>query len=190
MHAGIASNTSSSARTASKPRSKAALRRRSSKRWRALALAAVAAELRDIGSPKVVVAAADMADSDALSDIVECHRRHHHDMSALILSASVGTAGPVASYPLHRLDKTLAVNFRVPFQLIQAALPILRAAAERHRRLGSRMILLASTTGVYPETGLAAYGASKAAAVSLAESSQRGGIGHRCPGDRIGARLR
>ena len=91
-------------------------------------------------------------------------------MDALILNAGVGTAGPVADYPLKRLDKTLEVNVASAFVLLQAALPQLRLAAANRPHLGAKVILLSSITGVYAEAGLAAYGASKAALLSLAES--------------------
>ncbi len=133
-------------------------------------LQAVAEQLRGLGSPVVRVVAADMADPEGLDALVAAHRAEHHDMDALILNAGVGTAGPIADYPLHRLDKTMAVNFRAAFQLIASALPMLRASAARDPLRGARIIALASITGVHPEVGLAAYGASKAAVMSLIDT--------------------
>ncbi len=91
-------------------------------------------------------------------------------MSALVLNAGVGTAGDIASYPMHRLDKTLAVNFRAPFAFLQESLPLLHAAAASSPESGARVIAMASITGVYAEAGLAAYGATKAALVSLVDA--------------------
>ena len=54
--------------------------------------------------------------------------------------------------------------------MIQNALPLLRAAAARSSRRGPKIVILSSITGAYAEEGLAAYGASKAAALSLAET--------------------
>ncbi|AKS36819.1 SDR family NAD(P)-dependent oxidoreductase [Mycolicibacterium goodii] len=126
--------------------------------------------LREAGARDVVAVAADMADPDALPGIVETHQAQFGDMSVLVLNAGVGTAGPIATYSLARLDKTFAVNFRAPYQLVQAALPSLRTAASRHPQYGSRVIVVASITGVFAEAGLAAYGASKAAALSLTDA--------------------
>jgi 3-oxoacyl-[acyl-carrier protein] reductase len=126
--------------------------------------------LRDLGAPEVVAVAADMADVEALPDLVARHAAAFTDLSALIVNAGVGTAGDVADYPLRRLDKTLAVNFRAPFALIQAAIPLLRTAAARHEAVGANIVVMSSITGVHAERGLAAYGATKAATVSLVEA--------------------
>ncbi|OBH13389.1 SDR family oxidoreductase [Mycobacterium sp. E1747] len=134
------------------------------------ALRAVVPVLEQLGSPHVTTIAADMADADALPGIVDSHRSAYHDLDALILNAGVGTAGPIENFPSHRLNKTMAVNFNAPFLLIQSALPLLRQAALRHPQLGSKIILLSSIAGAYAEAGLAAYSASKAAALSLADS--------------------
>lgn len=130
----------------------------------------LAAMLRDLGAPTVIPAAADMADIDSLPDLVERHREAHGDLSALIINAGVGTAGAMIDYPAHRLDKTMTVNFRAPFTLIQSALPLLRAAATRHDAQGAKIVVLASIAGVFAERGLAVYGASKAAVMSLVDA--------------------
>lgn len=90
--------------------------------------------------------------------------------TALILNAGVGTSGRVADYPMRRFDKTVAVNLRTPFALLQASLPLLRAAADADLAAGAKMIALASMAGVYAESGLAVYGATKAALISMVEA--------------------
>jgi 3-oxoacyl-[acyl-carrier protein] reductase len=133
-------------------------------------LDALAPMLRSRGAPEVICVAADMADGDTLRHLIRRHTDVHTDMSALVVNAGVGTAGTVARYPRDRLDKTMAVNFLAPFELIQLALPLLRAGAARHRDLGAKIVVLSSITGVYAEAGLAAYGASKAAVMSLVDA--------------------
>jgi NAD(P)-dependent dehydrogenase (short-subunit alcohol dehydrogenase family) len=91
-------------------------------------------------------------------------------MNALILAAGVGTSGPVGELPLHRFDKTVAVNVGSAFVLLKHALPLLRRGAAEDTDHGAKIIALASITGVYVEPGLAAYGASKAALMSLIET--------------------
>lgn len=100
-------------------------------------------------------------------------------MSALVLNAGVGTAGPIDTYSLKRLDKTVEVNLVAPFVLAQRSLRLLHAGAEEDPERGSKVIALSSITGAYAETGLAAYGATKAGLLSLvdtlnAETSGRG----------------
>lgn len=126
--------------------------------------------LEGLGAPSVVTVPLDMASTDGLPGLIARHREVHTDLSALVVNAGVGTAGSVADYPRHRFDKTMAVNFIAPFHLIQLGLPMLRAAATRHHENGAKIVVLSSITGLYAEAGLAAYGASKAAVLSLVDA--------------------
>lgn len=127
--------------------------------------------LTDLGAAGITAVAGDLADPCVPAALTEAHHRSHGGaMTALILNAGFGTAGSVSSYPVHRLDKTFAVNFRSPFLLIQAALPLLRVGALARPDQGAKVIVLSSITGVYAEAGLAAYGALKAALLSLVET--------------------
>ncbi|MGW6728437.1 SDR family NAD(P)-dependent oxidoreductase [Nocardia sp. NPDC055029] len=127
----------------------------------------VAAELRAHGAAEVVTVAADMSDEEGVARVLTAHTDRFATMSALILNAGVGTAGPLAESSMRRFDKTIAVNVRAPIQLIQGALPMLRAGAAADPRHGAKVIALSSITGVYAEAGLAVYGAAKAALISL-----------------------
>ncbi|MEV6217963.1 SDR family oxidoreductase [Nocardia sp. NPDC051833] len=130
-------------------------------------LTAVAADLRALGAPEVVAVAADMADEDGIARLLAEHADRYATLSALILNAGVGTAGALADSSMKRFDKTVAVNVRAPLQLVQGALPMLRAAAAADPAHGAKVVALSSITGVYAEAGLAVYGAAKAAMISL-----------------------
>lgn len=86
--------------------------------------------LRDEGSPTVAHHAADMSDRAQLPELVDLHEQVFGPMRALVVNAGVGTARPVDTYPLKRLDKTVNVNLVAPFVLVQSSLPLLRAGAE------------------------------------------------------------
>jgi 3-oxoacyl-[acyl-carrier protein] reductase len=133
-------------------------------------LEALAVELREAGSPQVVLHAADMTDRDSLPAVVALHATTYGAMSALVVGAGVGTAGPVATFKLARLDKMVEVNFTSAFVLIQEALPLLRRWADSDPSCGAKIVSLSSITGSYPEAGLAVYGATKAAQLSLIET--------------------
>ena len=133
-------------------------------------LAALAAELTDAGAPSVVPVAADLGDRTALAAVVERHAEAYATMDTLILSGGVGTGGPLESLPPHSVDKTIAVNLTSAITIVQTALPLLRAAAAADRKRGARVVALSSITGVHAEPGLAVYGASKAALISLMET--------------------
>jgi len=130
-------------------------------------LEVVADELRSAGATEVIAVAADMSDADGIARVLGRHEDRFETLSALILNAGVGSAGALADSPLHRFDKTLAVNLRAPLQLIQGCLPMLRAGAKAAPEHGAKVIALASITGVYAEAGLSIYGAAKAALISL-----------------------
>jgi 3-oxoacyl-[acyl-carrier protein] reductase len=129
-----------------------------------------AAQLREAGAAEVRAIAADLADPEAAAQVVAAHEKSFGTMRALILNAGVGTAGAIAEFPAHRFDKTLAVNLAAPFALLQSSLPLLRAAAAADPGRGAKVVALSSITGVYAEAGLAAYGATKAALISLVET--------------------
>jgi NAD(P)-dependent dehydrogenase (short-subunit alcohol dehydrogenase family) len=91
-------------------------------------------------------------------------------MDVLVLAGGVGTGGPLERLPRHRAEKTLAVNLTSAVTILQTALPMLRAAADADPERGARVIALASLAGIHAEPGLAVYGASKAAVISLMEA--------------------
>jgi 3-oxoacyl-[acyl-carrier protein] reductase len=136
-------------------------------------LDALVPELVAAGAGEVVPVAADMADRDALPGLVAAHRAAFGGMHALVLNAGVGTAGSIATFDIGRVDKTLAVNFTAALVLVQQALPSLRAGAADDPGRGAKIIALSSITGAYAEPGLAVYGASKAALLSLIETLNR-----------------
>ena len=133
-------------------------------------LAAAASALRAAGAAGVVTVAGDVADASHLEELVDAHAAAYGTMSCLVLNAGVGSSGPIGDLPVRRLDKTVAVNFRAPYLLLQHALPLLRAGAAADPRHGARVVAVSSISGVHPESGLAAYGATKAALISLVET--------------------
>ena len=133
-------------------------------------LVALAGELAELGAPEVVVYPVDIADRDALPGLVQRHDTVFGSMRALVLNAGVGTAGTLDEFPLRRLDKMVEVNLTSAVVLIQQAIPLLRRGAQEDISRGARIIGISSITGAYAEKGLAVYGASKAALLSLLET--------------------
>ncbi|MEV5843578.1 SDR family oxidoreductase [Streptomyces sp. NPDC051985] len=125
------------------------------------ALREAAAECAKRGGTRVRTVPADMAADDDVQRVVEAHRMAYGRLDLLVLSAGVGSAGPLGNYPSHRFDKQFAVNVRGPFLLIDACMELLRDTAP------ARIVAISSITGLAPEPGLAAYGASKAALTAL-----------------------
>lgn len=133
-------------------------------------LAAVAEELGAAGAPEVATCAADLSDAEGAARPLAVHAERFGDLDVLVLNAGMGDRGAVTDYPLRRFERIHAVNVRAPFVMLQAATPLLRAAAARNPERGAKVVALASSTGVYPEPEYGAYGASKAALISLVKS--------------------
>ncbi|MFW0783046.1 SDR family oxidoreductase [Gordonia sp. CPCC 206044] len=127
-----------------------------------------AGELRDAGAGRVEVIPADMTDQDAVAALATTHAEAFGRCDALVINAGMGQKGPVADLPVRRFDRLYQVNVRAAYILLQTLIPVLRSTADAHR--AAKVIAIASITGVYPEPELSAYGATKAALISLCET--------------------
>lgn len=132
------------------------------------ALDARADELRTLGAGRVEVVPADMTDDAALAALAEAHAAAFGRCDALIINAGMGQKGAVAEMPVRRFDRLYQVNVRAPFILLQSLTPLLRSTANSVG--AAKVVAVASITGVYPEPELSAYGATKAALISLCET--------------------
>jgi 3-oxoacyl-[acyl-carrier protein] reductase len=113
---------------------------------------------------------ANLAVEDDVRRLAAAHAERFGSLDVLVLNGGVGAAGPLADMSMKTYDLTLTVNLRAQFLLIQQCLPLLRKAAAREPGRGSKIVALASITGVVAEPNLAAYAASKAGLISLCES--------------------
>jgi NAD(P)-dependent dehydrogenase (short-subunit alcohol dehydrogenase family) len=107
--------------------------------------------------------AADLSDEDACARVVAEHRERHGRLDVLVNSAGIGIAGEIESLARKHFDLQLGVNLRGLFFVTQAAIPLLRESR-------GWIVNLASIAGTLPTPGLATYGATKAAVISLTRS--------------------
>jgi NAD(P)-dependent dehydrogenase (short-subunit alcohol dehydrogenase family) len=110
-----------------------------------------------------VAVAADVGDADACARLVDEHRERFGRLDMLVNSAGVGIAGRIEDLPAKHFDLQVAVNLRGLFLVTQAAIPLLRESR-------GWIVSLASIAGTLPAPGLATYGATKAAVISLTRS--------------------
>jgi NAD(P)-dependent dehydrogenase (short-subunit alcohol dehydrogenase family) len=110
-----------------------------------------------------VAVAADVGDEAACVRLVAEHRERFGRLDMLVNSAGIGIAGTVEQLPAKHLDLTIGVNLRGLFLVTQKAIPLLR---ESH----GWIVNLASIAGTLPTPGLSAYGATKAAVISVTRS--------------------
>lgn len=111
--------------------------------------------------------AADVTSEEDCVRLVAAHAERHGGLDVLVNSAGVGIGGPIAELPTKHWDLQLNVNLRGAFICTREALPYLRQSG------GGHVVNVASIAGTIPTPGLAAYGASKAALISLTHSLNR-----------------
>jgi short-subunit dehydrogenase len=132
-------------------------------------LHSLAEELRREEGAVVDVVAVDMSIEEQVTALAERHRAAHRSVDVLVLNAGMGDIGPLATYPVRRLDRMFTINVRSAYVLLQNLLPDLLAAGASSP-YGAKVLAIASTTGVVGEPMNSAYGATKAALISLCET--------------------
>ena len=110
-----------------------------------------------------VAVAADVGDADECTRLVAEHAERFGRLDVLVNSAGVGIAGTIEQLPAKHFDLQVGVNLRGLFLVTQAAVPLLRESR-------GLVVNLASIAGTLPTPGLATYGATKAAVISLTKS--------------------
>ena len=119
------------------------------------------AAARELGDAHPV--AADVAEAAECERLMTAHRDRYGRLDVLVNSAGIAVPGTIAEQPVAEWDRQFAVNARATFLLMQLGLPLLEAVR-------GLVVNLASYGGKMPNPGLAAYGASKAAVISLTQS--------------------
>jgi NAD(P)-dependent dehydrogenase (short-subunit alcohol dehydrogenase family) len=125
--------------------------------------------------------AADVSNEEDCERLVAAHRERFGRLDVLVNSAGIGIAGQLAELTTKRWDLQVGVNLRGLFLVTRFAIPMLRDSR-------GIVVNLASIAGTIPSPGLAAYGATKAAVISLTHSlnAELAGDGVRataiCPG--------
>jgi NAD(P)-dependent dehydrogenase (short-subunit alcohol dehydrogenase family) len=110
-----------------------------------------------------VAVAADVGNAEDCVRVVAEHRERFGRLDVLVNSAGIGIAGRVEDLPVKHFDLQVGVNLRGLFLVTQAAIPLLRESR-------GWIVNLASIAGTLPTPGLATYGATKAAVISLTRS--------------------
>jgi 2-keto-3-deoxy-L-fuconate dehydrogenase len=88
-----------------------------------------------------------------------------------VVNAGVAGAGPIADLAFEEWRRILSVNLDGAFLTLQSALRAIRD--------GGSIVAVASAAGLKPETGVAAYGSSKAGLIHLARVAAKEVAGRR-----------
>jgi short-subunit dehydrogenase len=129
-----------------------------------------AQELRGAGY-EVEHLAANMADEEAISEVVARHRERFGRLDVLVNNAGVGIGAAAAEHQTKFVDMQLDVNLRAIVLFYREALEMLRAAGKEHRN--ALVVNLASLAGKSPSPWLSVYSATKAAVIAYTSAMNK-----------------
>ena len=116
---------------------------------------------RQLGA-SVIAVASDAGDAAAQSKLADTIRDRLGGLDVLVVNAGIADLRPIDQWDEKSFDRSLAINFKGPFFLIQSLLPLLANPAS--------IVLNASINAHIGMPNTSVYGASKAALLSLART--------------------
>ena len=123
-------------------------------------LAGLAENLTDTGV-RLTCVTADVSDEQAAEDAVGQTIHQLGRLDIVVANAGVMLLGPVADAPPEEWRTMIDVNLRGVLNIVHAALPSLRGAAERGPRQVADLVLTSSTAGRVVRNGSAVYAMTK-----------------------------
>jgi|SRR5919198_3658542 NAD(P)-dependent dehydrogenase (short-subunit alcohol dehydrogenase family) len=134
------------------------------------ALEAAAEGLREKGAD-VEPVAANVAEEQAIRDLVARHRERFGRLDVLVNNAGVGVGAAAAEQQTKFVDLQLAVNVRSIVLFYRESLDLLRAAGAEH---GNALVVnVASMAGKSPQPFLSVYATSKAAVIAYTQAMNK-----------------
>src|SRR4051794_27520060 len=112
---------------------------------------------------------ANMADEDALKQVVAAHRDRYGRLDVLINNAGVGIGAPIADAETKKLDIQLGVNLRGVYLMLRECIPMLKEAGAEHGK--ALVVNTASIAGVRGQGWLSMYSATKAGVIALSQAA-------------------
>jgi NAD(P)-dependent dehydrogenase (short-subunit alcohol dehydrogenase family) len=129
-----------------------------------------ARSLRERGY-EVEYVAANMADEEAIKEVVRLHREHFGRLDVLVNNAGVGIGAPAGEHETRFIDLQLGVNLRSIVLFYRECLEMLRAAGAEHKN--ALVVNLASIAGKSPQPWLSVYSATKAAVIAYTQAMNK-----------------
>ena len=133
-------------------------------------LEAAARELADSGLD-VHSVAANIADEDAIVEMVRAHADRFGRLDVLVNNAGVGIGEQIAQITSKYLDMQLAVNLRALIVTTREALPMLRKAGGEHGK--ALIVNTASIAGKSGQPWISIYSATKFGVVGFTQATQK-----------------
>src|SRR3954462_2402473 len=127
-------------------------------------------KLKDEGI-EVTAAPGNMADEDAIKQVVAQHSDAYGRMDVLINNAGVGIGAAIADADTKKLDMQLGVNLRGVYLALRESIPMLKEAGHEHRK--ALVVNTASIAGKQGEGWLSMYSATKFGVVGLSQAAHK-----------------
>jgi short-subunit dehydrogenase len=127
-------------------------------------------QLREKGFD-VEFVAANMADEEAIRQVVKLHRDTYGRLDVLVNNAGVGIGASADQHQTKHVDLQLGVNLRAIVLFYRECAELLKAAGAEHR--GALVVNLASIAGKSPQPWLSVYSATKAAVVAYSQAMNK-----------------
>jgi NAD(P)-dependent dehydrogenase (short-subunit alcohol dehydrogenase family) len=115
--------------------------------------------------------AANVADDQAIRDVVARHRERFGRLDVLVNNAGVGVGAAAGDHQTKFVDLQLAVNARSIVLFYRESADLLRAAGAEHRN--ALVVNLASMAGKSPQPFLSVYAATKAAVIAYTQAMNK-----------------
>ncbi len=120
----------------------------------------------DFSNSRFVALASDLTDAASTDQLVGCVMQRFQRIDVLVHVMGGFSGGkPVDETDDATWDRMMNLNLRSAFNILRAVIPHMRAGR------GGRIVAIASRAAAEPTANIAAYGASKAAVVSLIKSA-------------------
>jgi len=120
---------------------------------------------------EVEVVAGNMADEEAIREVVRRHRERFGRLDVLVNNAGIGIGAGAGEHQTKYVDLQLDVNLRAIVLFYRECAEMLRAAGAEHRN--ALVVNLASIAGKSPQAWLSVYSATKAAVVAYTQAMNK-----------------
>ena len=127
-------------------------------------------QLRDKGY-EVEDLAANMADEDAIRQVVQRHRDRYGRLDVLVNNAGVGIGAQATEHQTKYVDMQVDVNLRAIVIFYRECLEMLSAAGAEHR--SALVVNMASMAGKSPQPWLSVYAATKAGVIAYTRAMNK-----------------